>query len=151
MMRSCLALLAMGALAGPAFADEPLAPCANALEQAAALETQLPVYKLVPPDSRQYLEDAHRTAELARVRQLVSASCSSDPAARAGAEAEARRLHQGRSPECAFERAKLADMEKPDSRTDRDDIARQRKRVADRCPEVPMAGVWLVAERPSLQ
>jgi hypothetical protein len=151
MMRSCLALLAVGALAGPAFADQPLAPCANALEQEAALETQLPVYKLVTPDSRQYLEDEKRPAELARVRQEVSASCSSDPVARAGAESEARRLHQGRSPECAFERAKLADMEKPDSRTDRDDIARQRQRVASRCPEVPMAGVWLVAERQALQ
>ncbi len=151
MMRSCLALLAMAALVGPALADQPPAPCANALEQEAALETELPVYKLVTPDSRLYLEDAQRPAELARVRQLISASCSSDPAARAGAETEARRLHQGRSPECAFERARLADMEKPDSRTDRDDIAKQRQRVASRCPEVPMAGVWLVAERPSPQ
>ncbi len=151
MIRSCLALLAMATLAGPAFADPPLASCANALEQEAALETELPVYKLVTPDSRQYLEDEKRPAELARVRQLVSASCGSDPVARAGAQAEARRLHQGRSPECAFERATLADMEKPDSRSARDDIAKQRQRVASRCPEVPMADVWLVAERPQPQ
>ena len=116
-----------------------------------ALETELPIYQLVPPDSRRYLEDADRPAELARVRALVRTSCSTDPAVRAAAEAEAKRLHQGRSPECAFERAKLADMEKPDSRNDRDDIARQRKRVESRCPDVPMADVWLVAERPSLQ
>lgn len=151
MIRAWLALLAMAACARPAFADEAPSACADALEQVAALETQLPVYKLVPPDSRLYLEDADRPAELARMRQRVAASCSSDAAARAGAQAEARRLHQGRSPECAFERDRLADMEKPDSRTDRDDIARQRQRVASRCPSVPMAGVWLVAERPTPQ
>ncbi|MDE2136203.1 MAG: hypothetical protein KGJ68_02095 [Gammaproteobacteria bacterium] len=148
MIRVCLAFLALAACAGPALADEPPSACANALEQVAALETALPVYKLVPPDSRLYLEDTQRPAELARVRQLVSSSCSADAAVRAAAEAEARRLHQGRSPECAFERDRLAEMEKADSRNDRDDIARQRQRVANRCPAVPMANVWLVAERP---
>jgi hypothetical protein len=151
MTRICLTLLVLAAGARAAFADQAVSPCANALEQVAALETQLPVYKLVAPDSRQYLEDADRPAELARVRRLVTTSCSSDPAARAGAQAEARRLHQGRSAECAFERDRLAEMEKPDSRSDRDDIAKQRKRVENRCPAVPLAGVWLVAERPQAQ
>jgi hypothetical protein len=92
--------------AGAALADQPPSVCANALEQVAALETQLPVCRLVPPDARQYLEDAQRPAELARVRQLVSASCGSDPPARAAADAAAKRLHQGRSPQCAFERSR---------------------------------------------
>jgi len=47
--------------------------------------------------------------------------------------------------QCADERDELSRMEQRDSRDDRDSVAHQRKLVADMCPAVPTANVWLVA------
>jgi hypothetical protein len=138
-------LLALALIPGMAHgAESSASACVQALEQLATLNTWAPVYKQLSGDERHYLEDADRPAEVARVQKLVSASCSTDPALRASQEAEARRLHQARSPECAFERDKLAAMERPNSRDARDAIARQRKLVAEQCPPVSTADIWLL-------
>ncbi|HXZ59043.1 MAG TPA: hypothetical protein VEG26_02600 [Steroidobacteraceae bacterium] len=132
-------------LPGAAFSEDlPASPCVDALEQVATLKTDVAVYKQLPGDQRHYLKDADRPAELARISKIVAASCSSDPTVQAAQHAAAERLHTARSPECAVERDKLSAMEHPDSRESRDSIAAQRKLVADQCPAVPMAGVWLL-------
>ena len=144
MIRRCTALVVMAFLAGTALADGTVSPCVNALEQVAALETSLPVYKLVGTDSRQYIDDADRPAEIARLQKIIGTSCSASSKARQSEESEAARLHTARSVQCTDERDKLARMEQKDSRDDRDSVVHQRKLVADMCPTVPTADVWLV-------
>jgi hypothetical protein len=122
-----------------------VSPCVDALEQITALEIVAPAYKLVGTDSRQYLDDADRPAEIARVRKIASTSCSKENSkARQSEEAEAARLHKARSPECALERDKLSMMEQPGSREARSSIEDQRRLVAEHCPTVPTANVWLL-------
>jgi hypothetical protein len=53
-------------------------------------------------------------------------------------------VHLVRSPECMQDRDRLSMMEKKDARTPADDLARTRKRVLAQCPDVDLAGVWLV-------
>jgi hypothetical protein len=146
----CIALVVMAFRAGTALADETVSPCVNALEQVAAVETALPVYKLAGSDSRQYIEDADRPAEVARLQKIIGTSCSAaNSKARQSEESAAARLHNARSVGCADARERLSEMQQKDSRDDRDDIAQQRKFVADECPAVPMTNVWLVAAPPA--
>jgi len=130
---------------GAAFSEDLFAsPCVGALEQVATLKTDVAVYKQLPGDQRHYLKDADRPAELARISNIVAASCSGDPTVSAAQQAAAQRLHTARSPECAVERDTLTAMERPDSRDADDSIAAQRKLVADQCPTVRIADVWLL-------
>jgi len=127
------------------FADAPGSlSCVQALEQVATLRTQAPVYKLNASGERSFINDADRPAQISRLEEIIRASCSSDPKARAGEEAEAARLHAALSPECANERDKLTAMQQSSSREPADAIAQQRKLVADRCPAVNERGLWLV-------
>lgn len=129
----------------PAQTTHPVSPCVDALEQVTALEIVAPAYKIVGTDSRQYLDDADRPAEIARLQKIVSTSCSKQKSkARQSEEAEAARLHKARSPECALERDKLSMMEQPSSREARSSVEDQRKLVVDDCPTVPTANVWLL-------
>jgi hypothetical protein len=124
--------------------EPPPSVCVNALEQVLTLQDDRAVYKQLPNDKRHYLKDAERPAELARIEKIAAGSCSADPKVRASQQADAARLHGARSPECAFERDTLAQMEKPGSRDPKDEVARQRARVAQECPTVPMSDVWLL-------
>jgi len=116
----------------------------DALEQVMTLQDSRAVYKQLANDQREYLEDSKRPAELARIQKVVASSCSADKSMRANEQVAADRLHQGRSPECAFERDKLSAMQKPGSRDPPDIIRDQRRLVTDQCPEVPTSGVWLL-------
>jgi hypothetical protein len=118
--------------------------CVEALEQLKTLHLAAPVYKLMGGQDRQYLADADRPAEVNRLKGIVAESCSEEPEARRGEESEAERLHIARSPGCMGDRETLSTMEKPESRTPEDDIARHRKRVAARCPDVDLSNVWLI-------
>jgi hypothetical protein len=145
-MRKLVWLLISATLVpGAAFSEDLFASqCVDALEQVATLKTDVAVYKQLPGDRRQYLKDADRPAELARITKIVAVSCSSDPTVQAAQHAAAQRLHTARSPECAVERDKLSAMENPDSRDADDSIAAQRKLVASQCPTVRIADVWLL-------
>lgn len=145
MIRLGIAPVLATLLACSALANETVSPCVDALEQVAALKTSLPVYKLVGTDSRQYIDDADRPAEIARLQKIIDTSCSADPKARQREEAEAERLHTARSVQCTDELESLSRMEQKDSRDPPDIIAAQRKLVANMCPAVPRANVWLVA------
>jgi hypothetical protein len=118
--------------------------CVEALEQLETLHLAAPVYKLNEGQERQYLADADRPAEVDRLKTIVAASCSAEPEIRRSEESEAEHLHVARSPGCMGDRDTLSTMEKPESRTPEDDIARHRKRVAARCPDVDLSNVWLI-------
>ena len=122
----------------------PVSVSVDALEQLEALQTVAPVYKLTSSKKRQYLADADRPAEIARLRTIVAGSCSAKPTHRQREESEAERLHLVRSPGCMQDRDRLLMMERKDARTPEDDLARTRKRVAVQCPDVNLYDVWLV-------
>jgi hypothetical protein len=135
-----LALLPHAVLADPA----PVSVCVNALEQLEALKTAAPVYKLTGGQQRQYIADADRPAEVARLKTIVADSCSAKPKHRQREESEAEQLHLVRSPGCMQDRDRLSMMEKKDARTPEDDLARTRKRVLAQCPDADFTNVWLV-------
>jgi hypothetical protein len=139
-------LATLGVVLFPAFATcDPLTDswCVDALEQVRALQAGSPVYKL-SGGSPQYLEDADRPAEVARLQKIIHTSCSTDPQERRRQESDAYRLHVARSPECGADLEMLSTMEH-DPRNPREDIERQRKTVAEKCPSsVRLSNRWLV-------
>ena len=122
----------------------PASLCVEAREQLETLQTVAPVYKLTAVHKRQYLNDADRPAEIARIKTIVAASCSARPKDRLAEESEAEQLHLVRSPACTQDRDRLAMMERKNARTPEDDLARTRKRVLAQCPDVDLSNVWLV-------
>jgi hypothetical protein len=140
-----LLLLGLALFPHTVLADQaPVPVCVNALEQLEALKTVAPVYKLTRNQERQYLTDADRPAEMARLKTIVAGSCSAEPKHRQREESEAEQLHLVRSPGCMQDRDRLSMMERKDARTPEDDLARTRKRVAAQCPDLDLSNVWLV-------
>jgi hypothetical protein len=135
-----LALLPHAVLANQAH----VSVCVDALEQLETLQTVAPVYKLTGGQQRQYIADADRPAEVARLKTIVADSCSAKPKHRQREESEAEQLHLVRSPGCMQDRDRLSMMEKKDARTPEDDLARTRKRVLAQCPDVDLTDVWLI-------
>lgn len=128
----------------PISGESASSACVDALEQLAALAQQAPAYKQLDRDERRYLDDADRPAEITRLQDIVTASCSADRTMRAAEEAAAYRLLVARSPECAIERDKLSAMQSANSREPRDSIEAQRKIVTEQCPLVKTRDVWLL-------
>lgn len=126
----------------------PVSVCVDALEQLETLQTVAPVYKLTGGKQRQYVADADRPAEVARLRMVVDRSCSARPKLKQREESEAKQLHLVRSPGCIEDRERLSIMEKKESRTPDEDLVRTRKRVAAQCPDVDLSNVWLVQWMP---
>jgi hypothetical protein len=140
-----LPLLALALLPHAVQADQtPVSACVEALEQLETLQTVAPVYKLAGVHKRQYLDDADRPAEIARLKTIAADSCSAKPKLKQREESEAQRLHLVRSPDCMQDRDRLSMMERKNARTPEDDLARTRKRVAAQCPDVDLSDVWLV-------
>jgi hypothetical protein len=132
-------------LSHAALADEaPVSACVNSLEQLEALKMAAPVYKLTRSHKRQYLADADRPAEIARLETIVAGSCSAKSNHRQHEESEAQQLHLVRSPGCMQDRDRLSMMERKNARTPEDDLARTRERVLAQCPAVDLSDVWLV-------
>ena len=140
-----LALLLAGS-AAYGWTDEPDA-CVRAIAQARILREGARVYKLGPGDSRQYLADADRPAELARLDVLVTDLCSKDADERRAQDEEADRLVIATGLECTIERDRLAMMEQPTARTPQEDIDRKRAFIAEHCPDVPPEDFWLPDHR----
>lgn len=126
----------------------PVSGCVEALEQLETLKTVAPIYKLTEGQERKYLADVDRPAEVDRLKTIVAGSCSAKPETRQREESEAQQLHLARSPGCMEDRDRLSIMEKKASRTPEDDLARTRKRVEAKCPDVDLANVWLVQWMP---
>ena len=122
----------------------PASMCVEALEQLETLQTVAPIYKLTAVHKRQYLNDADRPAEIARIKTIITNSCSAKPKHRLAEESEAEQLHLVRSPGCMQDCDRLAMMERKSARTSEDDLARTRKRVLAQCPDVDLTHVWLI-------
>ena len=118
--------------------------CVNALEQLATLHALAPVYKLSGAYQRQYLADADRPAEVARLKTVVTESCSAKPRLKKREQSEVQQLHLARSPACMQDRDRLAMMERTGARTPEEDLARTRNRVVAKCPDVDLTDVWLI-------
>ena|SRR5208283_1811311 len=140
-----LLLLGLALLPHAVLADQaPVSVCVDALEQLETLQTVAPIYKLTGGQKRQYLADADRPAEVARLKAIVAGSCSAKHKHRLREESEAEQLHLVRSPGCMQDRDRLSMMEKKDARTPEDDLARTRKRVLTQCPDANLSDVWLI-------
>ena len=140
-----LFLLGLVLLPHAVLADQaPVSVCVDTLEQLETLQTVAPVYKLTGVHKRQYLADADRPAEVARLKTIVAGSCSAKPKHRQREESEAEQLHLVRSPGCMQDRDRLSMMERKAARTPEDDLARMRERVLAQCPAVDLSNVWLV-------
>jgi hypothetical protein len=149
MMRLYIALVVVTFPAGMALADDDVPLCVDALEQVSALGTARPVFKLAGAESRQYIDDADRPAEIARPQAIIGASCSAvNSQALQSEDSAAARLHTARSLWCMDARHQLLLMQQKDSRDPEDVVAQQRKLVAETCPAVQTANVWLVAPLP---
>lgn len=121
--------------------------CVRAIAQARILREDARVYKLGPGDARQYLADADRPAELARLDSLVADLCSNDADERRTQDEQADRLVIATGVECVIERDRLAMMERPTARTPQEDIDRKRAFIAKYCPDVPPGDFWLPDHR----
>jgi len=151
MTKMPLLLLSLASVPQMAHADQAAASaCVEALEQLATLHTATPVYKRAYGGDRQYLADADRPAQIARLKGIVDGSCSAEQKQRRAEESEAERLHVARSPDCLDQHEVLAAMQQRDSRTPTSDLAEQRKRVATQCPTVGLADVWLIEWPPNI-
>jgi len=62
--------------------------CVDALEQVAALQAMSPVYK-ISDDGPQFIDDADRPKEIARLQKIIDTSCSTKPKERSRQESEA--------------------------------------------------------------
>jgi|SRR5271165_967825 len=149
MKHTVLLLMGLALLPHTVQADQtPVSVCVEALEQLETVQTFAPVYKLTGGQEPQYLADADRPAEVARLKTIVAGSCSAKPKIRRREESEAEHLHLARSEGCVEDRDRLSIMEKSESRTPEDDLARTRIRVAAQCPDVDLSNVWLVHRIP---
>jgi hypothetical protein len=145
MKYSTLLLIGLELLPHAVQADQaPVSMCVEALEQLETLRTIGPVYKLTGGQHRQYIADADRPVEVARLKTIIADSCSAKPKHRQREESEAQQLHLVRSPECMQDRDRLSMMERKNARTPEDDLARTRKRVLAQCPDVDLSDVWLI-------
>jgi hypothetical protein len=144
-MKYTIWFLGLAVLPYTAISDQaPVSACVDALEQLETLQTVAPVYKLTADQKRQYLADADRPAEAARLKAIIAESCDAKPKHKLREKTAAEQLHLVRSPACMQDRDRLAMMERKDARTPEDDLERTRKRVLAQCPDVDLSGVWLV-------
>jgi hypothetical protein len=116
--------------------------CLETREQLAVLQEQLPVYrdeqgKFRPKwlhdtyqGERVYLDDDQRPAEIARVRKDIQAIC---PNANDAADQDLARLQMLRAEWCAYARAQLETIERPEAKSSQEAIDEQREKVELHC------------------
>jgi|GEM_PF-1708397 len=148
-MLAALIVVLTGGMAGPgaARAAEAQDDCVRALAQLKILDQQAPVYRQGPGGSRSYLADQDRPAEVARLKELAAASCSSNGDSRQQQDAQARKLVVALSVRCVEYREKLATLRQPGSLAPQQDIERHRVFVEKYCPDVSRQDIWLPGRR----
>jgi hypothetical protein len=110
--------------------------CVEALYQLELLGMKLRVFRQGPDDTRVYLDDRDRPAEIERLTWARNEACVGDEAHRAESMRKADQLLQSLSPGCREDRERLEFMRR-DPRTPRRDLEAREARVNQRCPEVP--------------
>jgi hypothetical protein len=122
--------------------------CANARVQRETLDLQMPVYRRSGPGDFQYLADADRPAEKARLDEDIRTWCSDDPTQAAAARQRYLELSLGRRPRCIELRDELADriLRGETSDSEAVQLASARLRQYNCGDDVPIDGVWLAKE-----
>ena len=120
------------------------ARCVDALYQLELLVGKWKVYKPGPGDTRIYLDDKDRPAEIERLTRERDTNCSSVDVELASQKRRANEMFQALSAGCREAREKLANLQRPTARSSPDDIERQREYIARYCPiEINRDDVWL--------
>ena len=110
--------------------------CVAALYQLELLGNMQRVYRLGPGDTRTYLDDRDRPAEVQRLARMRDEACVGDEALLAEQRRKASMLLQSLSPGCREDRERLEFMRR-DPHTPRRDLEAREARVDQVCPEVP--------------
>lgn len=121
--------------------------CVEALYQLELLVGKYKVYKPGAGDARTYLDDRDRPAEIERLGTVRDDACSAEQPLQGSQRRRAAELFQALSADCREAREKLRLMERPDSRTSRNEYERHAEWMSRYCPDVPDAethtDVWL--------
>lgn len=132
--------------------DRAARSCADAMVQRQTLDLQTPVYRRSGPGDFQYLADADRPAEKARLDAAIRTWCSDDPAQASAVRQRFVELSLGRRPRCIELRDELQDrvLRGETSASEGVRLAAARLRQFG-CLEVPIDGVWLAKQDYQLQ
>lgn len=129
---------------------ERRAACVEALQQRAVLNVAAPIYKRHPTSAgtyaRTYITDPERVTELARLGEVVAATCSEEATARQAERAEALQLEMSRLPWCVEMREEAEHLAALGTTEARERLARVQAEIEQQqgaCREVPLDGVWL--------
>jgi hypothetical protein len=117
--------------------------CVDALYQIALLGEKRRAFKPGPNDSRTYIDDRDRPAEIEHLARQRDENCGDDQATRMSQQARAAQLMQTLSPDCQSAREKLEDMLSPSTRTPDSEIERQRIYLQDHCPGPGRSDLWM--------
>ena len=134
----------------PAPTAEPAMPpapddgkCVDALYQIALLNEKRRAFKPGPDDTRIYIEDPDRPAEIERLSRQRDENCSDEQATRMSQQQRAAELMETLSPDCQSAREKLEMMLDPSTRTPDADIERQRTYLQEHCPGTGRDDLWM--------
>lgn len=132
--------------------DRAARSCADAMVQRQTLDLQTPVYRRSGPGDFQYLADADRPAEKARLDAAIRSWCSDDPAQASAVRQRFVELSLGRRPRCIELRDELQDrvLRGETLASEGVQLAAARLRQFG-CLEVPIDGVWLAKQDYQLQ
>lgn len=121
--------------------------CVEALYQLELLVGKYKVYKPGAGDARTYLDDRDRPAEIERLGRVRDETCSAEQPLHGSQQRRAAELFQALSADCREAREELRLMERPDSRTSRNEYERHVEWMSRYCPDLPdvetHTEVWL--------
>ena len=117
--------------------------CVDALYQIALLGEKRRAFKPGPNETRMYIEDRDRPAEIERLSRQRDENCSDEQATRMSQQRRAAELMQTLSPDCQSAREKMENMLDPSTRTPDSDIERQRAYLQQHCPGAGRDDLWM--------
>ncbi|HET7202724.1 MAG TPA: hypothetical protein VFI92_05100 [Steroidobacteraceae bacterium] len=121
--------------------------CIEALYQLELLVGKYKVYKPGTGDARTYLDDRNRPAEIERLGKVRDEACSAEQPLHGSQQRRAAELFQALSADCREAREELRLLERPESRTSRNEYERHVDWMSRYCPDLPDAeshtDVWL--------
>jgi hypothetical protein len=129
----------------PLLAETPirLPDCVDALEQIVVLRMPVLVY-IEEGRFHRDITASERRSELARLRRVTRASCGKDPKVRAQQDIDAHQLYVARSPECRYMWGRYAAMMTPGYGFTREQIARHKGIMDEKCPATSLDHHWLI-------
>jgi hypothetical protein len=123
------------------FADDR--KCVDALYQIKLLNEKRRAFKRGPGDTRIYIDDADRPAEIERLIRERDENCSDDPETRMSQVRRADQLMESLSPDCQSSLEKLQDALSPSTRTPESEVERWRQYLEEHCPGGDRSDLWM--------